>query len=117
MANAVQFRGRAYFGGPVGKSSSTIKIALVFLECVRDEGATNQTMVGDKVARISNCISPDNSSIRAEKIIRPRPDYVPFAFLMPSIVPSDFVETQLEVVMYIKQSGICQNIGNRNISV
>ena len=101
----------------MGKSSSTVEVALVFLECVRDEGATNQMVVGDKVARISNCISPDNSTIRAEKIIRPRPDYVPFAFLMPSIVPSDFVATQLEVMMHIEQSGICQNIGNRNILV
>ena len=77
----------------MGKSSSTIKIALVFLECVRDEGAIDQMVVGDKVARISNCISPDNSTIRAEKIIGPRPDYVPFAFLMPSIAPSQFIST------------------------
>ena len=68
----------------MGKFSSTMKIALVFLECVRDEGATDQMVVGDKVARITNCISPDNSSIRAEKVARPRLDDVPFAFLMPS---------------------------------
>ena len=117
LAYAVQFRERAHFGGPVGEFSPTMEIVPIFLECVRDEGATDQFVIGDKVTRITNCISPDNSSIRAEKIIRPRPDDVPFAFLMPSIVPSDIVGTQLEVMMHIEQSGICQNIGNRNISV
>ena len=81
------------FWGPVGKSGSASKIALVFLECVRDEGATDQMVVGDKVARISNCISPDNSTIRAEKKVGPRPDYVPFAFLMRNIAPSQFIST------------------------
>ena len=89
----------------MGESSSTIEIALVFLECVRDEGATDQRVVGDKVARIMNPISPDYSSIRAEKIIRPRLDYVPFAFLMPSMLSFE-VSTQLEMMMHIKQSGI-----------
>ena len=84
MAYAVQFRERAHFGGPVGKFSPTMKIVLVFLECVRDEGATDQFVIGDKVARITNCISPDNSSIRAEKIVRSRVDYFSVAFLMPS---------------------------------
>ena len=114
MVYTVQFRGRANFRGPVRKSSSTIEVALVFFECVRDEGATNQRMVGDKVARITNCISPDNLSIRAEKVIRPRPDDVPLAFLMPSILPFKFT-AQLEMVMHIQQSGISQNIGNLQI--
>ena len=64
----------------MGESSSTIEIALVFLECVRDEGITDQMVIGDKVARISNCISPDNLTIRAEKIIWPRLYYVPSRF-------------------------------------
>ena len=98
----------------MGKFSSTMKIALVFLECVRDEGATDQFVISDKVTRITNCISPDNSSIRAEKIIGPRPDYVPFSFLMPSILSSE-ITTQLEVMMHIEQSGICQNIGDLQI--
>ena len=70
----------------MGKFSPTMEIVLVFLECVRDEGATDQFVIGDKVTWITNCISPDNSSIRVEKIIRPRLDYVPFAFLMPSML-------------------------------
>ena len=81
----------------MGKSSSTIEIALIFLECVRDEGAIDQMMISDKVARISNCISPDNSTIRAEKVVWSRPYYFPFAFLMPSIAA--FVPTMLEMVM------------------
>ena len=82
----------------MGKSSFTIEIALVFLECVRDEGATDQMVIGDKVARISNCISPDNSTIRAEKIIGPRPDYVPFVFLMPSqTLPISAVQLQFDM--------------------
>ena len=101
MAYTVQFHCRAHFWGLVGKFSSTIEIALVFLECVRDEGATDQMVVGDKVARISNCISPDNSTIQAEKIVWSRPmDYVPFAFLMPGIVPLDMT-ARPEVVMHI----------------
>ena len=68
----------------MGKSSSTIEIALGFLEGVRDEGATDQLVVGDKVVWITNSISPDNSSIQAEKIVRSRLYHVPFAFLMPS---------------------------------
>ena len=71
MAYAVQFRERAHFGGPVGKFSSTMKIALVFLECVRDEGTTDQLVIGGKMAGITDSILPDNPSIRAEKIIRP----------------------------------------------
>ena len=95
--------------------TSTIKIALVFLECVRDEGATDQTVVGDKVARITNCISPDNSSIRAENVVWARLDDVPFAFLMPSI--EAVVPTTLEMLMHIQQSGISQNIGNLHIFI
>ena len=106
MAYAVQFRERAHFGGPVGKFNPTMKIVLVFLECVRDEGATDQQVIGDKVMEIPNCISPDNSTIQAEKVVRPRLDDVPFAFLMPSrallVSPA-----RLEMVMRIEQSGIC----------
>ena len=109
MAYTVEFRGRVHFWGLVGESSSTIEVAPVFLECVRDKGATNQTMVGDKVA---NCISPDDSSIRAEKVVWLRPYYFSFAFLMPSIA---FLPTILEMVMHIQQSRISQNIGNLQI--
>ena len=114
MANAVQFQERAHFGRPVGKFSSTMKIALVFLEYVRDEGATDQFVIGDKVARITNCISPDNLSIRAEKLILSRSYYVPVAILMPSrrLLAS---AVRLEMVMHIQQSGIRQNIGNLHI--
>ena len=84
----------------MGKSSSTIKIALVFLECVRDEGATDQRVICDKMARITNSISPDNLSIRAEKIIRSGPDYCLVAFLVPSILLFE-ISTQLEVMMHI----------------
>ena len=99
----------------MGKSSSTIKIALVFLECVRDEGATDQMVISDKVAGISNCISPDNLTIRAEKIIGPRLDYVLFTFFMPSILPFE-ITTQLEMVVHIQQSGISQYGGDLHIS-
>ena len=91
-----------------------MKIALVFLECVRDEGATDQMMISDKMARILNCISPDNLAVRAEKVIGPRPDYCLVAFLMPSILPFE-ITTQLEVMMDIRQSGIRQQVGNLHI--
>ena len=56
----------------MGKSSSTIEIALVFLECVRDEGATDQFVVGIKIVGFTNNISPDNLSTRVEKIVQSR---------------------------------------------
>jgi len=68
----------------VGKFCSTMKIVLIFLECVRGEGTKDQLMISDKMARMPDSKSPDNPSIRAEKIIRPRPDYRPLAFMMPS---------------------------------
>ena len=52
---------------------------------------------------ITDSISPNNLSIRAEKIIRPRLDYVPLAFVMPSRGPP--VPTgRLEVAMNIQKS-------------
>ena len=45
----------------MGKPSSTVGVACVFLECVRDEGATDQFVVSGKVAEITNSISPDNT--------------------------------------------------------
>ena len=68
----------------MGKTSSTIEVALVFLECVRDEGTIDQLVVGDIVARISDTILLYYPSIRAEKIVWSRVDYFSFAFLMPS---------------------------------
>ena len=48
-----------------------MEIVLIFLESVRGEGAKDQLVIGDKMAGITDSISPDNPSIRAEKIIRP----------------------------------------------
>ena len=59
------------FWGPVGKFGPTMEISLIFLECVRDKGTTDQLVIGGKMAGITDSISPDNPSIRAEKIIRP----------------------------------------------
>ena len=68
----------------MGKFRPITKVALIFPECVRDKSAKDQLVVGGKMAGIVDSISPDNPSIRAEKIIRPRLDYLPLAFLMPS---------------------------------
>ena len=68
----------------MGKTSSTIGIALIFFECVRDEGATDQFVVGDKVARIPYTVLPYYPPILVEKIVRSRLYYFSFAFLMPS---------------------------------
>ena len=48
-----------------------MEIVLTLLECVRDEGATNQLVIGDKMTGNVDSILPDNPSIQAEKIIRP----------------------------------------------
>lgn len=66
--------------GLMGKLCSTMKIVLIFFECVKDEGANDQLVIGDKMGWILDCILLDNLSIRVEKIIRPRLDYIPFAF-------------------------------------
>ena len=41
-----------------------MEIALIFPKCVSDEGAKDQLVVGGKIAGITNCILPDNPSIR-----------------------------------------------------
>ena len=86
-----------------------MEVAIFFLECVRNEGATDQTVVDDKKSRNTDSILPDNLSIRAEKIVWSRPDYFPFAFFMPSISP--FFPMQLEMVVHILQSRDCQDVG------
>ena len=59
MKNTIQFR----CGGPVGEFRSTMKMVLIFLECVRDEGANDRLVIGDKIALILYSILSDNLSI------------------------------------------------------
>ena len=54
----------------MGKFCPTMEIVLIFLECVRGEGAKDQLVVGDKMTGITDSILPDNPSIRAKKIVR-----------------------------------------------
>ena len=79
----------------------TMKVVLNFPECVRDENAKDQMMVGGKMAGITDSILPNNLLIRAKKIIRPRHDYLPLAFVMPSCRPPT-PAGQLEVAMHIQ---------------
>ena len=51
----------------MGTFRSIMDIVLIFLEYVRVEGAKDQLVIGDKMARITDSISPDNPSIRAEE--------------------------------------------------
>ena len=60
-----------HFGGPIGKFCPTMEVAFIFPECVSDGGAKDHLVVGGKMAGITDSISPNNPSIRAEKIIRP----------------------------------------------
>ena len=85
----------------MGEFSSTTKIALVFLECVRNESATDQLAISDNMVRIMDTIFPYNLSICAEKVVWSRPDYISFSFLIPSVLSFEGT-TQLEVVMHIK---------------
>ena len=66
-----------------------MKIALVFFECVRDEGATDQFVVSDKVARITNSISPDNLLVQVEEIVRSGVGYILVAFLDAKLMASN----------------------------
>ena len=59
-----------FWGSGRGGFRPTMEIALIFPECVSDEGAIDQIMVGAKMAGITDSISPDNPSIRSEEIIR-----------------------------------------------
>ena len=79
-----------------------MKISLIFLDCVRDKGTTDQLVIGSKMAGITDSISPDNPSIRAEEIVWPGPDWFPLAFLMPSI-RHPVLAFQLEVAVHIDQ--------------
>ena len=72
-------------------------------------------MVGGKIAEITDSILPNNPAIQAEKIIRPRLDYILLAFLMPSCGPP-IPAGQLEVAVHIKKSRGWQNIGCLHIS-
>ena len=40
-----------------------MEIRLIFLECVRDEGAIDQMVVGGKMAEITDSVLPNNLSI------------------------------------------------------
>ena len=93
-----------------------MEIRLIFPECVRDKSAKDQLVVGGKMAGIIDSILSNNPSIRAEKIIRPRLDYVPLAFVMPSRGPPT-PAGRLEVAIHIHQSRGCQNIGYLYISL
>ena len=98
----------------MGKFFPTMKIRLIFPECVRDKSAKDQMMVGGKMAGITDSISLNNPSIRAEEKIRPRLDYIPLAFVMPSRgLPTP--AGRLEVAMHIQKSRGCQNIGYLHI--
>ena len=55
----------------MGKFCSTMEIVLIFLECVRGEGAKDQPVIIDKMTGITDSMLPDNPSIQAEKIVRP----------------------------------------------
>ena len=47
----------------MGEFGPTMKISLIFLECVRDEGTTDQLVIGGKMVGITDTILPDNPSI------------------------------------------------------
>ena len=51
----------------MGKVGPTMKISLIFFECVRDEGTTDQLVIGGKMSGSTDTILPDNPSIQAEK--------------------------------------------------
>ena len=75
---------KCLFWSPVGKFRPTMEIVLIFLECVRSEGVKDQLVIGGKMTGIMDSILPDNLSIQAEKIVRPRLCYCLLTFLMPS---------------------------------
>ena len=116
VTDTVQSEGRSHFWGPVGKLGPTIEISLIFLECVRDKGTTDQLVIGSKMAGITDSISLDNPSIRAEEIIRPGPDWFPLACSMPSVGHS-VLAVQLEVAAHIYQPRGCQTIGYLHIPI
>lgn len=91
-----------------------MKISIIFLECVRDKGTIDQLVIGSKMAGITDCILPDNPSIRAEEIVWPGPDWFPLAFLMPGI-GHPVLAFQLEVAVHIDQCRSCQDVGYLNI--
>ena len=93
-----------------------MKKALIFLGCVRSEGTIDQLVVGDKMIEIIDSISPNNLLIQVEKISRSRSDYIPLVFLMQSFWSHEIM-TQLEMVMYIQQSGVCQYVGYFRIPI
>ena len=84
-----------------------MEIRLILPECVRDESVKDQMMVGGKMVGITDSIPPNNVSIRAERIIRPRLDYFPLALVMSSRGPPT-PAGQLEVAMHIQQSKIAR---------
>ena len=90
----------------MGKFRPTMEIRLIFPKCVRDKSAKDQLVVGGKMAGIADSILPNNLLIQVEKLIRPRLDYVPLAFVMPSRGP--LIPTRrLEVAMHIQQFRGC----------
>ena len=91
------------FWGTLGKSSSTLKVAQVFLESVRHKDAIDQLVIGDEMARITNAILAYTSPISAKEIIRPRLDYFLFAFLMPRLLSVE-VPIRQKLTVYILQS-------------
>ena len=88
----------------MGEPSSTSEVVLVLLEFVRDYNTIGQLVVRSVVAGIANSVLLYQSPIRAEKIVRSRPDNLPFAFLMPSRAPTGAL---LEVVVHVAQTGVC----------
>ena len=61
-------------------------------------------MVGGKMAGITDSISPNNPSIRAEKIFRPRLDYLPLAFVMLSrgpLTPAGRLEVAILILVLV----------------
>ena len=94
--------------GMVGKISPTIEVDLILLEFVtRDKAATDQLVVGDKIARISNHISAYNLTIRAKEMIRPCTIYLLVAFLMPS---QEATSALFEVMVCINHTFICNQM-------
>ena len=104
------------FWGSGGEFGPTMEISLIFLECVRDKGTTDQLVIDSKMAGITDSILPDNRLIRAEEIVRPGSDWFPLAFLMPSIGHS-VLAFQLEVAVHIYQPRGCQTIGYLHIPI
>ena len=57
--------------GLVEQFRPTMETVLIFLQYVKYEGTKDQLVIGDKMTGFSYSLWPDNSLIRAEKVVQP----------------------------------------------